>query len=151
MTVALPPEIISFVSFDFPIFAEARENEKSHLREPVHIPEIELRRDGEPLHRQIADQIAESIRKGRTRAGARLPATRVLAALLGVSRNTVLTAYEELVARQCIEGTQGSGMRVTERAMVPNFDVAAVLKEAQYPARRLFFEDPDGNALAVNY
>ncbi len=46
---------------------------------------------------------------GRLPAGHRLPATRVLAADLGVSRNSVATAYERLVAEGYLSSRVGSG------------------------------------------
>lgn len=133
------------------MFAEARENGKSHLREPIHIPEISLRRQGPPMQRQIHDQIAAELRGGRVRAAVRLPSSRVLASLLGVSRNTVLAAYDELVASSLIEGTRGSGMRFKGPALLPAIDLPGVLRSARHPARLVFLIDPDGNRAAVNY
>jgi DNA-binding transcriptional regulator YhcF (GntR family) len=52
----------------------------------------------EPLSLQIVRQVQEAIEAGRVARGTRLPSTRLLARTLGVSRNTVLTAYEELAA-----------------------------------------------------
>lgn len=52
-----------------------------------------------PLFRQIADAIATDIARGRLRTGARLLSSRALANQLGVSRNTVVAAYEELSTR----------------------------------------------------
>jgi GntR family transcriptional regulator/MocR family aminotransferase len=46
---------------------------------------------------------------GRLPAGHRLPATRVLAADLGVARNSVATAYERLVAEGYLSARVGSG------------------------------------------
>ncbi|MGE0548850.1 MAG: PLP-dependent aminotransferase family protein [Kofleriaceae bacterium] len=53
-----------------------------------------------PLFRQIANTIANDIVRGRLRPGTKLLSSRALANQLGVSRNTVVTAYEEL----CVEG-----------------------------------------------
>src|SRR5689334_16136867 len=60
--------------------------------------------------------LREAIRTGRLASGARLPAYRVLAADLGVARNTVADAYAELVAEGWLTARQGSGTRVAERA-----------------------------------
>jgi GntR family transcriptional regulator/MocR family aminotransferase len=62
---------------------------------------------------QIYRQILEAVLDGRFRAGDRLPATRDLARRLGVSRNTVATAYERLVAEGVLEGRVGAGSFVT--------------------------------------
>lgn len=51
---------------------------------------------------------------GRLRSGDRLPATRSLAADLGVSRTTVASAYERLVSEGYVEGRVGAGTYVTE-------------------------------------
>jgi GntR family transcriptional regulator/MocR family aminotransferase len=133
------------------MLGEVGQNEKSQLREPVHIPEIAIDRRGRPLHRQIRDQILASIRRGRSLPGTRIPSTRSLAALLGVSRNTVLAAYDELTADGVLEGQQGSGMRVAGEAMVPRLDLDAILRAAHFPARLVLLEDPDGNSITVNY
>jgi len=46
--------------------------------------------------RQLHECLRHAIRSGTLSAGARLPATRALALELGVSRNTVLYAYDQL-------------------------------------------------------
>jgi len=59
---------------------------------------LALRRSGAPLHREIYQALKSAIREGQFRPGSRLPSTRALCADLGVSRNTVLAAYEQLLA-----------------------------------------------------
>ena len=69
-----------------------------------------LRLDGEgPLHRQTYRALRTAILAGRLRAGERFPSTRTLARELGVSRNTVLQAYEQLVAEGYAAARGGSG------------------------------------------
>src|SRR5258706_9208076 len=51
---------------------------------------------GTPLFLQIARAVAEDARRGRLAPGAELPSSRRLAQALGVHRNTVLAAYDEL-------------------------------------------------------
>ena len=63
----------------------------------------------EPLHRQVYRGIRDAILTGRVPGGARLPSTRQLAGDLGVSRSTVLVAFDQLVAEGCIVGAVGSG------------------------------------------
>jgi GntR family transcriptional regulator/MocR family aminotransferase len=63
----------------------------------------------QPLHRQIYFAIREAILEGRLKPGARLPATRALAIDLGVSRNTVMTAFEQLRAEGYVDGKVGAG------------------------------------------
>ena len=52
----------------------------------------------EPLSLQIVRQLQEAIETGSVAGGTQLPSTRLLARTLGVSRNTLLTAYDELAA-----------------------------------------------------
>ena len=59
---------------------------------------LELPRSAEPLHRRIYLALRGSIRSGRLQPGTRLPSTRALASDLGVSRNSVTLAYEQLTA-----------------------------------------------------
>jgi len=66
-----------------------------------------------PMHRQVYDQIRDAILGGRLAPGRRLPSTRALADELGVSRNTVLAAYDQLFAEGYTEGQVGSGTRVS--------------------------------------
>jgi GntR family transcriptional regulator/MocR family aminotransferase len=68
---------------------------------------------GEPLHRQIYGELRRVILDGALPAGARLPATRDLAVELGISRNTVMAAFEQLVAEGYLEGRVGAGTYVT--------------------------------------
>jgi GntR family transcriptional regulator/MocR family aminotransferase len=56
------------------------------------------RAGGEPLQRQLCRRIKDGIAAGQLPAGLRLPATRALAQLLGISRNTASLAYEHLLA-----------------------------------------------------
>lgn len=67
-------------------------------------------REGEgPLFRRLYADLRRSILEGRLQAGARLPATRLLGKELGLSRNTVLTAYEQLASEGFIEMRHRSG------------------------------------------
>jgi GntR family transcriptional regulator/MocR family aminotransferase len=59
---------------------------------------LNLRSASGPLYRRIYHALKSGIRTGRFGAAARLPSTRTLAADLGVSRNTVMLAYEQLAA-----------------------------------------------------
>jgi GntR family transcriptional regulator / MocR family aminotransferase len=67
-----------------------------------------------PLHRQIYDRLRDAILKGNLAAGARLPSTRSLATELAISRNTVTTAFDQLLAEGYLESRTGSGTYVNE-------------------------------------
>ncbi|HZS79466.1 MAG TPA: PLP-dependent aminotransferase family protein [Ktedonobacteraceae bacterium] len=65
-----------------------------------------------PLYRQLYERIRAGILNGQLKAGTRLPATRTLAEQLGISRNTVTNAYEQLLAEGYITGKVGFGTTV---------------------------------------
>jgi GntR family transcriptional regulator/MocR family aminotransferase len=75
---------------------------------------LELRGPG--LRAGLTDALRDAVRTGRLAPGTRLPASRSLAADLGVSRNTVVESYAELVAEGWLTAQQGSGTRVAMRA-----------------------------------
>jgi len=75
---------------------------------------ITLGQRGE-LSVQIYRQLLSAILDGRLRPGERLPPTRELAQRLGVSRNTVAVAYEQLTADDVLVGRVGAGSYVSER------------------------------------
>jgi GntR family transcriptional regulator/MocR family aminotransferase len=68
-----------------------------------------------PVYRQIEDQIRTAVRDGRLGPGDRLPSVRDLSAQLGVSRITVVNAYDNLVAAGYLTARVGSGTRVAPR------------------------------------
>jgi 2-aminoadipate transaminase len=71
---------------------------------------IELKRESHvPLYVQIVAQVRGMIESGLLKLGDRLPANRELAKHLGVNRNTVMTAYEELSSEGLIDSHVGRG------------------------------------------
>ncbi|MCB1187629.1 PLP-dependent aminotransferase family protein [bacterium] len=72
----------------------------------------------EPVYEQIRRQIEELVGEGLLTAGTRIPSVRQLAASLGLSKNTVSVAYEELAARHIIETKPGSGTFICARPEV---------------------------------
>ena len=66
----------------------------------------------EPLHRQLYASLREGILDGRLAPGSRLPSSRTLQAELGVARNTVLAAFDQLLAEGYLVGRLGSGTYV---------------------------------------
>ncbi len=65
-----------------------------------------------PLYRQIYKAVRHSILSGQFDRGMQLPATRLLATQLGVSRMTVVNAYDQLLSEGYIEGKGGAGTYV---------------------------------------
>lgn len=65
------------------------------------------RRNG--LSRQLYQELRKRMLDGRLASGTRLPASREMAAALGISRNSVVRAYDQLYAEGFIEGRIGNG------------------------------------------
>jgi GntR family transcriptional regulator/MocR family aminotransferase len=72
-----------------------------------------------PVFLRIARGVADDIRRGRLRSGEALPGTRMLAASLGVNRNTVVSAYRELVAEGWAVVRRGGGTYVADSIPEP--------------------------------
>ncbi len=70
------------------------------------------RQSPQPLYRQLYQQLRQQILDGTLPAGCVLSPTRVLAHSLGVSRNTVDTAYSQLCAEGYVDAKGGSGFVV---------------------------------------
>lgn len=68
-----------------------------------------------PLSVQLAASLRRAISDGRVAAGARLPSTRALSREIGISRSTVVTVFEQLVAEGFIRSKIGSGFYVPDR------------------------------------
>ncbi len=69
-----------------------------------------------PLYTQICEGLITVIERGWIEHGARLPSTRKLAEELGVSRNTVVLAFEQLAAEGYIDTQVGAGTFVAHDA-----------------------------------
>ncbi|MBM7518418.1 MocR-like pyridoxine biosynthesis transcription factor PdxR [Nocardioides nitrophenolicus] len=67
------------------------------------------RTDPRPLGTQLADQVRQLVLDGALAREDRMPATRRLAADLGVSRSVVEQAFDQLLAEGWLEARQGSG------------------------------------------
>ena len=77
------------------------------------------------LDRQLYEVLRTYILEGRVGAGTSLPATRTLAQQLGVGRNTVVAAYDQLLAEGYVEAQSGSGTRVASLLRPPIRSVKA--------------------------
>ncbi|MGA9574008.1 MAG: PLP-dependent aminotransferase family protein [Lysobacterales bacterium] len=69
------------------------------------------------LQSQIRQKLVEGILNGTFPAGTKLPSSRKLANQLGVARNTVVLAYEQLLEEGYLESRQRSGMFVGQRIL----------------------------------
>ncbi|HEX3030026.1 MAG TPA: PLP-dependent aminotransferase family protein, partial [Clostridia bacterium] len=94
---------------------------------------IELQPNGEvPLFRQIYQTLRDNMIEGLIRPGEALPSTRQLAKHLGVSRNTVLVAYEMLSSEGFTETVKGSSTRVSSGIVLEKINKAASIADNQY-------------------
>ncbi len=69
------------------------------------------------LQSQIRQRVVEGIIGGAFPAGSRLPSSRKLAQQLGVARNTVVLAYEQLTGEGFIETRERSGVYVRDNIL----------------------------------
>lgn len=125
-------------------------------------PKIELppiiiqRRRGLALPEQIYKALHQAIATGHLRPGSRLPASRVLASHLNVSRNSVLAAYDKLAAEGLLSGRTGSGTRVSNNPaallelLATHPDQLSRLHESGYPRNPSSLCDPEGNQLYIH-
>ena len=67
-----------------------------------------------PHYRRLLLALQAAILDGRLAVGTRLPSSRSLAADLGIARNTVIQAYEQLLAEGYVQATPGSGTYVAD-------------------------------------
>jgi GntR family transcriptional regulator / MocR family aminotransferase len=74
---------------------------------------LDVNLDGARLGRSLEDALRAAIRDGRLPPGTRLPASRALAADLGIARNTVADAFGQLVAEGWLSARTGAGTWVT--------------------------------------
>ena len=87
----------------------------------------------ESLQQQITQQIRCLIHDGRLAPGTRMPATRELASDLGVSRNTVIGAFQRLIAEGCLESREPVGTFVAQRIIVDRVAPPVVTGQATPP------------------
>ena len=85
---------------------------KRATKSPLHSIALD-RHDPKSLQEQVFEQVQQTILSSQLPPGTLLPATRILATDLNVSRNTILGAFERLHAEGYIEGQMGSGTRVS--------------------------------------
>jgi len=84
-----------------------------------------------PLADQIETRLRALVDSARLSAGARLPSIRTLARQLGVSPNTVVTAYDRLVASAIVESRGTAGFFVCETAAPPALEALLEAGEEQ--------------------
>jgi GntR family transcriptional regulator/MocR family aminotransferase len=99
------------------------------------IPQVTLDTDAAanlPLYRQLYDHLRLAILSGQYTRGSALPSTRLLAENLGISRTTVINAYEQLLAEGYLEGIVGAGTYVAH-VMPDNLTASIGVASADTP------------------
>ncbi|HYQ04175.1 MAG TPA: PLP-dependent aminotransferase family protein [Polyangiaceae bacterium] len=91
-----------------------------------------------PVFAQIAELLSTEIKRGRLRPGDRLPGTRPLAEQLGVGRNTVVAAYDELAAEGWIVTRPAGGSFVSNELPERKTRRYAKPRESTAPGRAGF-------------
>lgn len=117
---------------------------------PFIMPALSNGRDPDkPLYSVLYDAIRQAILSCELNAGARLPASRALASYLGISRMTVINAYDQLLAEGYLEGKAGSGTFVASSLPEEFLQLSCVAKTANVtlPERKLDLTDYGANLL----
>ena len=95
-----------------------------------------------PIHEQVSAQIVFLIGTGRWAPGTDLPSVRALSQRLGVHRNTITQAYDDLILKLLVEKRAGKRLAIRggERKSVPqNRNLDDVLNSTIREAGRLGF------------
>lgn len=92
--------------------------------EPLHLD----RSSHEALYRQIAGALREQMLRGQLAIGQRLPPVRRLASTLGVTPETVASAYKELERVGAVTAHVGRGTFVAAAAALPSIDTGADIR-----------------------
>jgi GntR family transcriptional regulator / MocR family aminotransferase len=85
----------------------------------------------------LYDELRAAILEGRLRPGARLPGTRDLASAYGLSRATIVTAFDQLKSEGYVEGKAGSGTYVSQVLPEQLLDVRGPRTEKRLPYQRV--------------
>lgn len=92
-----------------------------------------------PHYQRIARQLKQAIERGELAPGSRLPASRVYAQELGVSRATIESAWGDLVAQGWLERRGQAGTFVSDR-LLPQQNAPVQPVEGDVPAAPLPFQ-----------
>lgn len=99
------------------------------------------------LSRQIYTQIKKLILEGSLSENNKLPSSRELSKELYVSRNTILEAYNQLIAEGYLQGNHGSGTIVANgiaKYKIPNSDVKNLISIHEEPVKSKIIDFSSG-------
>ncbi len=91
-----------------------------------------------PLHQQLFLSLRQAILDGRLKPNSQLASSRSLAAELNISRNTVLTAYDQLTAEGYLESRIGSGSYVSSHLPDDLLERKSSGQAGQVPTREVY-------------
>jgi GntR family transcriptional regulator/MocR family aminotransferase len=102
--------------------------------------------------RDVVESVLAGVRAGHLPAGCRLPPVRVLERQLGLSKNTVQAAYDELVARGVLETREREGVFIAKNpAAAPFVEPKAVPPLPRVrPVPTMFRRPPPPGAIALS-
>jgi GntR family transcriptional regulator/MocR family aminotransferase len=126
------------------VAADDDERDPSAFR--AHGLDLHLELTGPRVRAALEAALREGVQTGRLAAGMRLPASRTLAADLGIARNTVADAYGQLVAEGWLSARQGSGTSVSEHEAASAATSAAAQARPARPRYSLVPGQPDLSA-----
>lgn len=87
------------------------------------------------LHKQLVERLRQAILSGRLPSGSALTSSRTLSFQLGISRNTVVLAYEQLAAEGYVIADQ-HGTKVADLSLqTPSLKPPSMIEESKLAAR----------------
>jgi GntR family transcriptional regulator / MocR family aminotransferase len=101
---------------------------------PISLP---APRRATSLYRWLYEELRTAILDGRLHPGARLPATRDLAEAYGLSRATIVSAFEQLKSEGYVEGRTGSGTYVSSVLPEELLQASKIREETESAEKRL--------------
>lgn len=121
------------------------------MRAPFFSISIPAAQAGRRIQMQdVVDAVLAEVKAGHLPAGGRLPPVRVLERQLGLSKNTVQAAYDELVARGALETREREGVFVARgSADAPIYPERAVPAPPLRPTPVLFQRKPPPGTTAL--
>jgi GntR family transcriptional regulator / MocR family aminotransferase len=105
---------------------------------------------GRTLRARAEHALRDAVRSGRLPPGSRLPATRALAAQLGVSRGVVVEAYAQLAAEGYLDTRRGGGTRVADHPAPATAAAATADDDGDPPQAAATADDPVLSETAVS-
>jgi GntR family transcriptional regulator / MocR family aminotransferase len=124
----------------------------SVAKRSTSLPNMVINLDGsspDPVYQQLYNELRGGILDGQLVPGTRLPSTRDLAAELGLSRTTVLNAFDQLMSEGYIQGHTGAGTFVSRALPEELLQIRAKAVRVAKPTSRRRILSSRGEKLAL--